>query len=41
MVRRMFRLAVEGPVAIQLRRFFVVGLVAAGIQQALLVVFVM
>ena len=36
----MFRLAVEGPVAIQLRRFFVVGLVAAGIQQALLVVFV-
>ena len=40
MVRRMFRLAVEGPVAIQLRRFFVVGLVAAGIQQVLLVVFV-
>ena len=36
----MFRLAVEGPVAIQLRRFFVVGLVAAGIQQVLLVVFV-
>jgi putative flippase GtrA len=36
----MFRLAAEGPVAIQLRRFFVVGLVAAGIQQALLVVFV-
>ena len=36
----MFRLAVEGPVAIQLRRFFAVGLVAAGIQQVLLVVFI-
>ena len=36
----MFRLALEGPVAVQLRRFFAVGLVAAGIQQVLLVVFI-
>jgi len=36
----MLRLAVEGPVAVQLRRFFIVGVVAAGLQQALLFGFI-
>ena len=36
MVRRLLRLAIEGPLAVRLRRFFVVGAVAAGIQQGLL-----
>ena len=36
MVRRLLRLAVEGPLAVRLRRFFVVGAVAAGVQQGLL-----
>jgi len=40
MVRRVLRMAVEGPVAIQLRRFFIVGMIAAGLQQALLFGFV-
>ena len=40
MVRRLLRLAVEGPLAVRLRRFFLVGVVAAGIQQGLLFVFV-
>ncbi|MFQ3318866.1 MAG: putative flippase GtrA [Natronomonas sp.] len=36
MVRRQLRLLVEGPAAIRLRRFIVVGAVAAGIQIVLL-----
>ncbi|PSQ32828.1 GtrA family protein [Halobacteriales archaeon SW_12_69_24] len=40
MVRRHLRMAVEGPLAVRLRRFFIVGLVAAAIQQALLFWFV-
>jgi putative flippase GtrA len=40
MVRRLLRMTAEGPVAVQLRRFFLVGLVAAGLQQLLLFVFV-
>ena len=36
MVRRLLRLLVEGPLAVRLRRFFVVGAVAAGVQQGLL-----
>ena len=40
MVRRLLRLAVEGPLAVRLRRFFLVGAVAAGVQQGLLFVFV-
>jgi putative flippase GtrA len=36
MVRRLLRLTVEGPLAVRLRRFFIVGIVAAGVQQALL-----
>lgn len=33
-------MAVEGPLAVRLRRFFLVGLVAAGVQQSLLFLFV-
>lgn len=40
MVRRLLRLAVQGPLAVRLRRFFIVGVVAATIQQALLFLFV-
>lgn len=40
MVRRLLRLTLEGPLAVRLRRFFVVGAVAAGIQQGLLFGFV-
>jgi len=35
-VRRLLRMAVEGPLAVRLRRFFIVGAVAAGVQQGLL-----
>lgn len=40
MVRRLLRLAVEGPLAVRLRRFVVVGAIAAAIQQGLLFTFV-
>lgn len=40
MVRRLLRSLVEGPLAVRLRRFFLVGVVAAGIQQTLLFLFV-
>ncbi|WP_254838398.1 GtrA family protein [Natronomonas marina] len=40
MVRRLLRMAVEGPLAVRLRRFFLVGLLAAGVQQGLLFGFV-
>jgi putative flippase GtrA len=36
MVRRLLRAAVDGPEAAQVRRFFVVGSVAAGVQTGLL-----
>ena len=40
MVRRLLRLATEGPLAVRLRRFLIVGLVAAAVQQTLLFAFV-
>lgn len=40
MVRALLRQVVDGPLAIRLRRFFVVGAVAAGIQTLLLGAFV-
>jgi putative flippase GtrA len=40
MVRSFLRNLVDGPVASQLRRFFVVGLVTAGVQMVLLWLFV-
>ena len=40
MVRRLLRLATEGPLAVRLRRFLIVGLVAAAVQQMLLFAFV-
>jgi putative flippase GtrA len=40
MVRRLLRLATEGPLAVRLRRFLIVGLIAAAVQQTLLFAFV-
>ena len=40
MVRRLLRLATEGPLAVRLRRFLIVGVVAAAVQQTLLFAFV-